>query len=143
MSACSGHKEYGSGDDSHEDRSVIYSGILPAADAAGIEYSLRLKYEADINYLGGSYNLTETTLYSDSASTSSDIFRTKGDFTVERATTRTKGRKYLKLMPDAKRGHDELPLYFIIDSDTAITMTGPDLRGAETSDLNYTLKKQS
>lgn len=127
-----------------DNQEVVYAGVLPAADAAGIQYTLTLDYDDDNN--SGDYSLIETTLDYDSVSPAGykngAVFTSKGDFTVEEATPATNGKKYLKLVEDTQGAPGAGPIYFLIDSGSAITMVGEDLQPAASPDMNYTLTIQ-
>jgi len=121
----------------------VYTGVIPAADAEGIRYTLKLDYSDDHNYTTGDYDLLETYIVGDSASASgvrdAASFRSEGDFTVERKD----GRSYIKLMQDVKdssAGSNAGPIYFLVDSDSTLTMVDAGLRLAATPGMNYTLK---
>lgn len=120
-----------------ETQDIVYTGILPSADAAGIRYSLTLDYG------DGDYELTETYLDFDSVSPSGykdgQAFKSEGNFTVEDATPATAGKKHLRLISKAAENASPDTLYFLIDSDSAITLVGADLQPSETPGLNYTL----
>lgn len=126
------------GSRSGSDRDVIYSGVLPAADAEGIRCTLHLDY--DDSGTKGDYDLTEKYIVSGKTDGSdASTFTTEGDFTVNTGTPAYPRQKYIKLMPD---GDGARPIYFVIDSDNAITMTGPDLVVSASPGLNYTLVRQ-
>ncbi len=120
-----------------ETEDVVYTGILPAADAAGIRYTLSL------DYTDGDYELTQTYLDFDSISPDGykdgQAFQSEGNFTVEDATPATAGKKHLRLVSKASESAPADTLYFLIDSDSAITLVGADLQPSETPGLNYTL----
>lgn len=121
----------------------VYTGVLPAADAAGVRYTLALDYDKDDNCKEGDYKLTETYLEADSTSVAGhkdrNSFTSEGDFTVRTQD----GKKYLKLVRDADdsaKGSAEGPLYFLVDSDSTLTLVNADLQPSENSALNYTLR---
>ncbi len=83
--------------------SPTYSGILPAADCAGIRYTLTFDYPDGNNAAtAGTYTLDETYLDADPADANAykdgRTFKSEGDFTVEAATDATAGKKYIKLV---------------------------------------------
>lgn len=140
MTACSGKcdkaEACGKGAD------AVYTGVIPAADCLGVRYTLALDYDDDANK--GDYDLVETYLEADTtvATGIRDLktFRSEGDFTVNKKGDVT----YLKLVKDAKdsqSGSTESPIYFVVDGDSSITMTGSDLVVTATPGMNYTLKK--
>lgn len=124
----------------------LYSGVLPSADSDGTLYSLTLEYDDDRGFLDGDYQLVETYLSVDTVTSAPvrDVFASfqEGDFTVE-AKTASDGTqtKYLKLKPDSRSG-DNQTLYFLVDSDSTLTMVNQDLEPAVDKTLNYTLKLQ-
>lgn len=132
--------------DHRGDIKETYSGILPAADVDGIRYTLKLDYDEDRDYAYGDYDLVETYLTSDSLSasgyTDKETFKSEGDFSVEQGKGNMSGKKYLKLIPDAKdaAGSGSGPLYFLIESDSTIIMVNESLQPSETPGLNYTLQ---
>lgn len=121
-----------------DDRDITYYGVIPAADAPGIEYTLVLDYDDDMNT--GDYRLTER--YIDKAT-----FTSEGDFTLHTGTPADASQRYLKLVPDhPDRAADQATSsddvrYFLIDSDSTLTMTDASLKPAE-SGLNYTLTRK-
>lgn len=121
------------------DKEEVYTGVLPAADADGIRYTLDLDFDDDNNYTDGDYDLVQTYLVSDTTATSgisdANSFKSKGDFTVAESN----GKKYLKLVPDRKFTNAE-PLNFLVESDSTIVLVGADLQPSATPGLNYTLK---
>lgn len=121
------------------DVTETYSGILPAADCDGVLYNLTLEFDDNDN--DGDYKLVESYLQTDTtAATGFTVIATynsEGDFTVNKQGDIT----YLKLTKDVKDSQAnsiDTPLYFVVDSDTSITMTGEDLQPSVTG-LNYTL----
>ncbi|MDE7153645.1 MAG: copper resistance protein NlpE [Muribaculaceae bacterium] len=145
LAACSGNCQKGGcqkdGLCVKSDIDQVYTGILPAADCDGVRYTLTLDYDDDGN--DGDYKLIETYLKADTAVVTgySDIksFVSEGDFRVERKGDKT----YLKLVKDrddSQIGSVDTPIYFVVDTDSTITMTDSNLQVA-TSGLNYTLKK--
>ena len=46
----------------------VYTGLLPAADAEGVRYTLKLDYDDDKNNMEGDYDLLETYVVGDSLS---------------------------------------------------------------------------
>ncbi len=121
---------------------VAYTGVLPAADAAGIRYNLKLDYEDDKNNMEGDYDLVETYLVADSVATGGvkdgASYKSEGDFTV----VEKNGKKYLKLVKDAKDSNPNASdnLYFEVSSDSTLTMVNAELEPAVSDSLNYTLK---
>lgn len=140
LAACSGNCNKG-GKCAKSDVDEIYTGVLPAADCDGIRYTLTLDYDDDGR--DGDYKLVETYIQSDTTSVTgySDIksYASEGDFKVEKKGDKT----YLKLIKDQKdsqAGSVDTPLYFVVDSDSTITMTDSNLQ-VSTTGLNYTLRK--
>lgn len=119
-----------------------YTGILPAADCPGIQYTLKLDYEDDKNNMEGDYDLVETYLEADSVASSGvkngKSFTSEGDFTV----VEQNGKKYLKLVKDAKDSSADATasLNFEVTNDSTLTMVNAQLEPAVSDSLNYTLK---
>lgn len=108
---------------------VVYAGLLPAADAAGVQYILKLDYSDAKDSVKGDYDLYEVYLVADSEGALKDgvDVTTDGDF----SGFEKDGKKYLKL-------EGTTPVYFLVDSDSTITLVNSELEPAAT-DLNYTL----
>lgn len=123
-----------------DSRVETYQGVLPSADAAGIRYVLTLEYDsAD----GGDYHLTRQ--YLDGNNKVIQNYEADGDFTVMRVRPNGEEGEFLKLEPDHVSQAADRPadvLYFIRDSDTALTLVGPNLQRAM-SGLNYTITSTS
>lgn len=124
------------------DMMQTYTGVLPAADADGVRYTLTLKYDKDDNFREGDYGMIETFVVADSTATTgykdTKSFRSEGDFTVGEKD----GKKFLRLVQDVKDsqpGSNAGPIYLLADSDTTLTMVNAELQPAENSELNYTL----
>lgn len=125
------------------DKAVLYSGILPAADADGTAYALRLDYDDDRGYADGDFSLTETTFAIDSAGAAAEVAAsyTEGDFAKKTKTVNGQAVEYIQLAPDAKDALGDASscsLYFIVNPDGSLTMANADLTPAS-SGLNYTL----
>lgn len=118
---------------------VLYSGILPSADALGTVYTIRLNY--DDNRTSGDYEMLENTLAGDTTTASGlkEVYTayTEGDF--HRASKQVDGAtvEYLQLEPD--KNVASAPMYFVINADNSITMVGEDLVKTEMPGMNYTL----
>ncbi len=112
----------------------VYTGVLPAADADGIRYTLKLDYDDDHNYTDGDYKMLQTYLKSDSVGTQ-DVksIKSKGDFTVEEKD----GKKYLKLV---EKRSNNAPVYFWQENDSTLTMVNDSLQPAANPAMNYSLK---
>lgn len=127
------------------DKEVLYSGILPAADAQGTVYTLKLDFDDDHNYTDGDYTMVENSLASDTIAVSGlkevATSYSKGDFRKESKTVDGATVEYIRLIPDAK---DALgtpsgsSLYFVLNSDGSLTMVGEDLQMPAMTEL-YTL----
>ncbi|MCM1369494.1 MAG: copper resistance protein NlpE N-terminal domain-containing protein [Candidatus Amulumruptor caecigallinarius] len=121
----------------------IFTGVLPAADCEGIRYTLKLDYDDDHGNLDGDYDLLETYLVNDTTKkinhSDSVSYKTEGKFTVENGTGDKANVKYLKLVPDRNYTNGST-LYFIVDSDSQLTLTDAQLNTSNTPGLNYTLK---
>lgn len=127
---------------SDADRQETYVGVLPAADCEGIRYTLELDYSDDKGATGGDYDLTEVYLQADSTAVGGtrdgQTYLTEGDFQVKTGTPSDPSQKYIELTPDAKYASTSSTLYFLVDSDSSITLVGADLTRTD-SPLNYTL----
>ena len=128
------------------DKDVLYSGILPAADAQGIIYTLRLEYDADHNYTDGDFAMVENYLQYDSVAASglkeAVTSYSEGDFKKESKQVDGATVEYIRLIPDAKEGlgaASTTETYFVVNADGSLTMVGPDLQKSEVPGLNYTL----
>lgn len=122
------------------DRDEVYTGVVPAADCAGVRYTLALDFDDDNNYTDGDYKLVQTYLVADSTASlnykDADSYKEKGDFTVAEKG----GKKLIKLIPDPRHGGGQ-PLYFLIDNDSTLTMTNAEMDAPVDASLNYTLRK--
>lgn len=144
MAACSGNCGSNSGC-ARGDREEVYTGVLPAADCEGIRYVLRLDFDDDNNWQDGDYDLLETYVGVDTVATASikdvNSYDSEGDFTVINGEGANAGKKYLKLVKNARKSSqgasDEL--YFEVDNDSTITLVNSNLERAATP-LNYSLK---
>lgn len=138
MAACSG-KKCGEGKCA-ERADEVYSGVLPAADADGISYTLKLEYDDDKDNKAGDYELNETVLGSDSVGLNHKAtYLSEGDFT----TVEKDGKKYLKLVKDAKESNASASdsMIFLVSSDSTLTMVNDSFEAApDSAGLNYTLK---
>ncbi|MDE6125472.1 MAG: copper resistance protein NlpE [Muribaculaceae bacterium] len=124
---------------SESDEYLFYEGVLPAADAAGVRYSLALDYDDD-NPARGDYKLTETYLKADGSATSS--FYSEGDFDVRTGTPADSLARYLVLVPEVEAGATPgATLYFLAESDSTMTMVNADFSRSETPGLNYTIAR--
>lgn len=143
MGSCESQKENGS--ESKQDRKEMFTGVVAAADAPGIRYDLKLDYDSTDN--GGSYELKQIYLESDSTATDGvkdgKEFESKGDFSV----LDKEGKSYLKLVQDATSCQKDsacsaacTPVCFLVDSDSTLTLVNADLQVSENPSLNYTLK---
>lgn len=109
---------------------VTYTGVLPAADAEGIDYTLTLSYD---NATDGTYTLSEKYLGKSDAA-----FNSNGKFTLYTGTASSPDQKYIKLTPATTGDTPADELYFVVDNDSTITLTGANLKKAD-SPLNYSL----
>ena len=142
MTACGNCGDTACGNDrGHDGIDKVYTGVIPAADCDGIRYTLTLDYDHDDN--DGDYRLVETYLRGDSTAMIGyrDIatFYSEGDFRVKKQGEKT----YLELVKDAKdssAGSIDTPIYFVVDSDSTITLANDQLEVPQTPGLNYTLK---
>lgn len=118
-----------------ETRQEVYTGVLPAADTEGIEYTLSLEYDSDENGEGGDYTMRQVYI----SETDPATFDSKGDFKVMTGTPQSQQQRYLRLISDSENGSPVDTTYFIVTSDTIVTMVGSDLTPSVTG-LNYDLK---
>lgn len=122
------------------DKDVVYTGLLPAADVAGVRYTLKLDYD-DASH--GDYELIQTYLIPDKTHkigyNDCNTFISEGDFFIETPSAGN-GKRYVKLVPD-KKFASEPTTYFIIDSDKALTLVDSELKVSKTPGLNYTLHR--
>lgn len=133
LAACSGKQaaETAAQDEVATDTVVAtetYTGVLPAADADGVQYSVVLNYTGDD---AGQYEMVQSYIVGDSIGAT---FTSAGNFTVG---TSDNG-KYITLA--AQDSVDNV--YFIVASDSTITMVDATLTPSETPGLNYTLTAQ-
>lgn len=127
------------------DKDVLYSGILPSADAMGTVYTLKLEYDDDHNYTDGDFVMIENTLASDTTTATgfseAATSYTEGDFTKESKQVGGTTIEYIRLAPDAKDAlgtPSAASMYFIVNADGSLTMVGADLQQPAIPDL-YTL----
>lgn len=128
------------------DKEVLYSGILPSADAIGTVYTLKLEFDDDHNYTDGDFTLVENTLAADTLAASglkeAATSYSKGDFRKESKQVDGVNVEYIRLVPKAKDAlgaASAASMYFIVNADGSLTMTGTDLQKSENPALNYTL----
>lgn len=116
------------------DKVVAYTGTLPAADAEGVRYDLKLDYDAEDNYAKGDYDLVETYL---TGTENNTPFRSEGDFKV----INKDGKTYIKLEPDADdsdKGATTTVTYFMVGDDESLVMVNSDFEAPEVP-ADYTL----
>lgn len=124
---------------------MLYGGIMPAADAEGFLYTLRLDYDDD-NPIEGDYLLIETALEADSVSPlplrDGLTSLTEGDFRIETKNAGDSSIRYMRLIPDMSESlgaASSATLYFLVNDNNTLTMVNPDLTPAANDSLNYTL----
>lgn len=148
LASCSGNKKTADSTDATvgETGECTYVGVLPAADAAGVRYSLALTYDSMDGGKSGNYALVETYLVADSLATEGfedgKVFNTEGEFTVMTGTPASATQKYLKLVPSKSPEATEAvtdAMYFVVDTDSTLTMVNSSLEPSVTPELNYTL----
>ncbi|MDE6039969.1 MAG: copper resistance protein NlpE [Muribaculaceae bacterium] len=133
MGACTAKQESAKEETTSEPKSEVFTGVLPAADCDGIRYTLNLDYtDAE----KGTYKLDETYLMSDSTSTSEQSFPSKGEFTVSSKDAKTYITLNQKAESDSVQAYT---MYFLVDSDSTITMANSDMEVSSAPGLNYTL----
>lgn len=130
---------------SGDDKEVLYSGILPAADAEGTVYTLKLDFDDDNNYTDGDYTLIENSLAADSVAPSGmkavATSYSKGDFTKQSKEVDGQTVEYITLTPDAKDAlgaPSASSAYFVVNADGSLTMVSQSLEMPVMADL-YTL----
>lgn len=141
LAACSNNGSCNGSTCKDNDKDMVYTGVMPAADCDGVRYTLTLDYDDDAK--DGDYKLVETYIQADTTSMIGykdlNSFASEGDFTVNKQGDKT----YLKLVKDQKDSSANSvdgPLYFIVDSDSTITMANAELETSTTPGMNYTLK---
>lgn len=142
MSSCSNKTTSTEESTANTDESGLFVGMLPAADAAGIRYSLKLDYGQTNDSAAGTYDLEQVYIVNDSSTPDSIkdgiSYKANGDFFVlEQA-----GKKYVKLTSQSTTDSIGMPMYFLVDSDSTITLVNSDLQVSTTEGLNYTLTRQ-
>lgn len=144
LTACDNNRDRNHG--SLGDKEELYAGIMPAADAEGILYTLKLDYDDDHNYTDGDFQLVETALIGDTVSAmnlrTGVTSLTEGDFRIETSTAEGETTSYMRLVPDVKESlgaASTSTLYFIVNPDKSLTMVNSDLTKAANDSLNYTL----
>lgn len=141
LAACSGNNKCGDANVADKPDET-FTGLVPAADGPGIRYTLKLDYDDDKANKAGDYDLVETYVEADSVMKNGyrdDVsYKSEGDFTV----IEQNGRNYLKLVKDAKDSNPQASsdLYFLVDSDSTLTMVNSRLEPAVADSLNYTLR---
>lgn len=119
----------------HGDVTEAYSGLLPAADAAGVRYTVVLDYDDDNHGTEGDFEMVQTYMVADTASASGladkASFFSEGDFTRGNSAT----GDYIKLV--SKTGD---VTYFLVTSDSTLVLVGEALQPSD-SGLNYTLQR--
>lgn len=122
-----------------DDKTEVYTGFLPAADAEGVRYTLILDYDDDKGYTTGDYDLVQVYVESDSTSVSgqrdASSFKEEGDFSVINGQGDKAGKKYIKL----GAGSASAPMYFLVESDSKLVMVNDQLEPSETPGLDYSL----
>ena len=131
MSACSGTQKSADAAEVAEVTDFMpvqetYAGVLPAADADGIQYTVVLDYDSDG---GGEYDMTQIYIMADSTAS----FKTSGNFTAAR--DENTGKKYIKLAGDTPIDD----VYFVVATDSTIVMADATLATPDTPGMNYTL----
>lgn len=145
ITSCSGTKKSGSEPAETRSQQEVYSGILPAADADGIKYTLKLDYSSDPDFKSGIYDLEESYLMVDSLS--SDGIKTiqtdnsNGNFTIFEGEGSNSGKYYLKLVDQAD-SIAATPVFFLVENDSTITMVNAELEPSPNPDFNYSLTLQ-
>ncbi len=130
LSACSGKaKQENAAESSNTPaptRQETYAGIVPAADARGIQYTVVLDYTGDN---AGQYDLTQVYMKGDSTSQ----FKSSGKFAAGKDTT--SGKQYIKLAGQSPTED----VYFVVATDSTIVMADATLATPDIPGMNYTL----
>ena len=147
MAACSGSPKTNMPGNTAKSDDQVFTGVLPAADADGVRYTLKLDYDDDKNNTEGDYDLLEVYLVGDSTNATGykdgARFKSEGDFTVMNGTGANAAKKYIKLTQDAKdssKGSNAGPMYFLVESDSTLVMVNAELEQSVMPGMNYTLK---
>lgn len=147
LAACSGSPKDTMPGNTGNSKDEVYTGVLPAADADGVRYTLKLDYDSEKNNSEGDYDLVEVYLVGDSTSSTGykdgARFKSKGDFSVMDGTGANSSKKYVKLVQDAKdssNGSNGGPMYFLVQSDSTLVMVNAELEESVMPGMNYTLK---
>lgn len=114
---------------------AVYTGVLPAADTEGIEYTLTLDYTRDSDFKTGGFKMRQVYL----SATDPTTYDSKGKFEVKTGTPQSATQRYVMLVPEVENGAPADTTYFLVTSDSTVTMVGRDLTPAA-SGLNYDLK---
>lgn len=127
-------------------KTEVYTGVIPAADALGLRYTLLLSFNDDNSRMNGDYKAVETFLAGDTASITGvkdmSSFISAGNFSLIKGDGENTGKSYIKL----EQGKGEKSIgepyttFFLIDSDSTITMVNEMLQPSEMPGVNYTLK---
>ena len=146
LSACNnnGQSVDASASKGNGDKEVLYSGVLPAADAFGTVYTLKLDFDDDNNYTDGDFVLVENTLSVDSVGNVTNVTASynEGDFRKLSKVVGGASVEYIQLTPDAKDAlgtASASSMYFIVNPDQSLTMVNADLQKSDNEGLNYTL----
>lgn len=114
-------------------QTYTYEGVLPAADASGINYLLTIQEQENDSV--GNYTLTMT--YIGAKEGENNTFTSKGKRNIIKGVPGNKNVVVYQLVPD---NSEEENMNFIMEGDSALTLVGKDFKKAM-SKLNYTLKK--
>lgn len=129
----------------HGDKEVLYSGILPAADAQGTLCTIKLEYDDDNNYTDGDFTMVENSIVADTVAAAGikevATSYSSGDFC--KASKQIDGAtvEYIVLTPDAKDvlgAASASPTYFILNADQSLTLVNSNIEMPENPEL-YTL----
>ncbi len=112
---------------------VVYSGVLPAADTEGVEYTVNFVYNPE-SETDGTFTMTQVYM----SETDPATFDSKGSFSVKTGTPQSADQQYFVL---AAEGTPADTTYFVVTNDNTITLVGRDLTPSVT-DLNYDLTKK-
>lgn len=148
VAACSSNKTSDQADATAADstqtaaaESATFVGVIPAADAPGVEYTLVLTPEGEL-LATGTYQMTTKSL-----GENAETFTYDGDYVTYTGTPTNAELKYLKLTPShPDRAADmasssEDTVYFLVVNDSTLTMTNATLETAP-SGLDYNLTRK-
>ena len=128
-----------------DNKVVLYSGILPAADVQGTMCTIKLDFDDDNNYTDGDFVMIENSLAADTVAASGlkDVATSysEGDFRKESKQVNGVNVEYIVLTPDADEvfgAASSTPTYLIINPDQSLTLVNSSIEMPANPEL-YTL----